>query len=404
MNKDASDSGTPDLEFGIDGLAMLPDSMRYAGHVTPLPGNAALAAGASTKEGKFIVTRLLDNGTIDTRFAARGVIEGQVLPQQASMAVAAFGVDSNKTIVVVTTTTEGADSMPCVVRYTNEGSLDPAYGQGGVVQLPYPAMLGNEHPPRFVRATHLTSSTSVGSGQMPSGEIVVGWWYISEGKTLIYRLDDTGSLDTSFGKVGYVTYPEALGHSSLSALSVLPSGKILVIGEHRSESGVFYPFLVRYTRTGALDEAFGNDGSGVVQLQLQAYAGYVVNASLETAEGGLIVFGRDAEGTAKLIGLANDGSIDPTFRPDEVPQVFQWLSATYDGKTLVAAGHTTDPRYIIIARFNPDGSLDTAFGNNSGWVRVDHLSIPVGPTPYDVKSADGKIFIAGGDFVMRLRA
>lgn len=403
MNKEAFASGGPDTDFGANGLARLPTTMRHAGSVMWTRGANALVVGAAMQAGHFLVTRLLNDGNVDAGFGNEGIIQGQILPQQISMGVSAFDVEPNKTLIVVTTSTAGGGFIPCATRYAQGGILDLTYGKGGILQLPYPDALGTPRLPD-VESQGQSLSATTPTGLTPSGKLIVGWWYVNNARTVIYRIDDTGQLDTSFNNVGYVTYPETLGSSSLSALLILASGKLLAVGEHRGECGAFYPFVVRYNETGTLDKEFGKDGSGVVELQSDQYAGYTLNACIETAVGDLIIFGRDAEGNARLIGLKGDGSIDQSFRPDEVPDVFQWLSAAYDGEKLVAAGHTTDPRYIIIARYNPDGSLDPAFGSDSGWVSLDYPGIPESPTPYEVKAVDEKILVAGGSFVTRILA
>ncbi len=410
MNKDVLVSGGPDPDFGTDGLANLPASMGYAGNLTWAPGTSPLVAGSSsTEEGKFLVTRLLNNGTADPSFGKNGVIQDQVMAQQRSVAIGAFEVEQDKTLIVVTTTTLSGSIIPCATRYSRDGILDPDYGQGGILQLSYPDTLSNDRLPDNeplpdVQGQLYSLPSPMRTGLTPSGKLIVGWWYSVEKRTVIYRIDDTGQLDTSFNEVGYVHYPEALGSSSLGALLVLASGKVLAVGEHRSESGDFYPFLVRYTDTGALDVGFGNGGSGFVELPLQNYAGFRVNGCIETTEGNLIICGRGAGDNAALIGLDEDGRIDESFNPDPVPDLFQWLSAAYDGDKLVAAGHTSNPRYLIVARYNTDGSLDRAFGTDSGWVRLDYPGIPESSTPYDVKAVEERILVAGGSFVTRILA
>lgn len=406
MSRKALGSAKPDPDFGTNGLANLPEHM-YAGNVMWTSGTLALVVGASMASTTFLVTRLGNDGNVDASFGDKGIIEGQILPEQISMGMSAYEVENNKTMIVVSTSSATAGFMPCVTRYTQEGTLDPIYGQDGVTQLPYPIAPVDPHPPETRPRTNPTPSTARLSGLTPSGELVVGWWYINAARTVIHRLDKTGKLDTTFNGVGYVTYPEALGHSSLSALLVLASGKTLALGVGRDgpveQLAIFYPFLVRYTEAGALDSEFGTDGNGFVVHRMDDVANFTVNGCIETKAGGLIIFGRNSDDNARLIGLLSDGTIDPTFKSDNVPEVFQWLSAAYDGEKLVAAGHTSDPRLLIIARYNPDGTLDTGFGDESGWVSVDHPGIG-SPTPYDVKAVNDRILIAGGDFVFRILA
>lgn len=99
---------------------------------------------------------------------------------------------------------------------------------------------------------------------------------------------------------------------------------------------------------------------------------------------------------------AAGGDLDPSFGDDGtvitdfgVNDVANGVASQPDGKT-VAAGYTQDPANgsdFAVARFNPDGSLDSGFGNG-GKVRTDFGGSDDRGSAVAVQ-ADGKIVVAG---------
>ncbi len=119
-----------------------------------------------------------------------------------------------------------------------------------------------------------------------------------------------------------------------------------------------------------------------------------------------------------LIGLsltvsAASSDLDPFFgdggkvisSPDGTPTfTASGMALQSDGKIVIVGNRVQSGIYagIIVARYNADGSLDTAFGNN-GWSSV---TFGVANTDYEISSAvdvraDGKI-IAGGTIQYRV--
>lgn len=183
-----------------------------------------------------------------------------------------------------------------------------------------------------------------------------------------------GMLDPSFDADGWVTTEVPLGSgvsSSATSVVVQPDGKIVAGGVSNNNSLTEVPAdfgLVRYLPDGSLDVAFGNGG--------------IVTTNFWTST---------------VAGQSNDTLVKVLLQPD--------------GKIL-AAGTTTSLEFstrirqfpippgpngsndIALARYNPDGSLDTTFGTG-GLVRT-RVSEATAQRIYGAAlQPDGRIVVAG---------
>ena len=221
------------------------------------------------------------------------------------------------------------------------------------------------------------------------------------------RLNANGSLDTSFGAGGVVHTdfggPDAADRAN--ALVLQPDGKLVAAG--RSLSGPIGNvdlILARYHPDGSLDASFG---AGGIVVESRGFSG---NALLLQPDGKLVA----ADGGGQLFRFNPDGTLDTSFGDDGRvalnfggPGGFSALVLQPDGK-LVAAGvagtidtgdfllaHRGD---FLLARFNPDGSLDTSFG--TGGLVVTDFGRDSAANAL-VLQADGKLVAGGNLFVRR---
>jgi uncharacterized delta-60 repeat protein len=193
-----------------------------------------------------------------------------------------------------------------VARYKRDGDLDASFGTGGkaVVDL---------GPGLFPEVTGVLI--------LPSGEIVVGGGSTFGGGINIYKftlamLLPDGTLDPSFGNGGIVTttFGPAFPSSGVEGLA-LQGGKIVAGGFAQDPATGDTDFaLARYDLAGNLDPSFGVGGKVLTSFAGPAFMG------------GLVL----------------------------------------DGQLIVAAGYAgTYPAYdFALARYQPDGSLDSNFGLN----------------------------------------
>lgn len=182
----------------------------------------------------------------------------------------------------------------------------------------------------------------------------------------VTRYNVGGSLDSTFSGDGRVTTDfDNGGFSYARALAIQPDGKIIVVGS----SGPFY-VIARYDVDGSLDPTFSEDGKEV-GAALPAFA----EAVAVQPDGKIVVAGKSADDFA-AVRYNPDGSLDLGFSDDGA--VFtdfggfdsaMDLAIQPDGK-IVAAGRTSADQFsigdsdIALARYNPDGSLDTDFSGD----------------------------------------
>ncbi len=213
-----------------------------------------------------------------------------------------------------------------------------------------------------------------------------------------------GTLDPSYGTGGEVTTTIGSGttYTEAEALAVQPDGKVVAAGY--GYNGSDYDFaLARYNPNGSPDTSFSGDGKVLTDFG----SGDDLSYSLALQpDGKIVVAGRSSNGADWDFALARynpDGSLDTSFDGDgKVRTDFAssndlafGVALQQDGKIVVAGGsYTVFPNYhFAVVRYNLDGSLDTTF-NGTGKVTtsvggVDDEASAVALQP------DGKIVTAG---------
>ena len=161
---------------------------------------------------------------------------------------------------------------------------------------------------------------------------------------------------------------------------------------------------------GDLDPTFGKDGKVLTDFD---HSTDIANAVAIQADGKFVVVGttyQDNDFSDEDFAVARynpDGTLDETFGVGgKVQTDFTGLAAVAssvvvqpDGKIVVAGG--AFPLFTFagdfkVARYNPDGSLDTSFGDGG----IVTTTFPEGSYAFDVAlQADGKIIAAGTVFV-----
>jgi uncharacterized delta-60 repeat protein len=213
-----------------------------------------------------------------------------------------------------------------------------------------------------------------------------------------------GALDSTFGGDGRVT-TDLTNHGDFAgAIAIQTDGKIVVAGGAAFDSRNPRFGLARYNMDGTLDSSFGGDGRVTTDFTRREDAAYGV---LIQPDGKVVAAGDAGYGTGNsrfaVARYNTDGTLDPTFSGDgRVMTQFTrhddpvaGLAIQADGKIVVSGGVAFDghnPNFAL-ARYNTDGTLDTAFGGDGKVVtdfgRNDDYSLAV------VVQADGSL-VAGG--------
>jgi len=229
----------------------------------------------------------------------------------------------------------------------------------------------------------------------PDGKIVVGGYAQTGSSTdlALARYNTDGSLDSSFDGDGKVTTDIDGGYESVAALSLQSDGKIVVLGGGS---------LLRYNPDGSLDDTFGSAGKADIDF----------GADLAIQHDGKIVVGgsvldevnqhSDSPYDFALARYNPDGSLDTSFGEggEVVTAGFsvshvRALELQNDGKIVLAGMFEDDEDYtdFALARYSPDGSLDDSFSGDgkmiTGLTGGDDIASDVAVQP------DGKIVVAG---------
>jgi len=287
-----------------------------------------------------------------------------------------------------------------LVRYLPDGSLDAGFGMNGKVATDF----------------HGSSDVAFAIALQPDGKIIAAGYALRlDGPAFDFalaRYNADGSLDASFGVGGKVTTDFDRGWDQAHALLLQPDGKIVVAGEAAIGGAATDFALARYNADGSLDTSFGAAGKVTTR-----FAGGFdrANTIVLQADGKIVAAGsatsRATGPDFALVRYNADGSLDATFGIDgRVVTDFSAGGGIFansdgassaalqsDGKIVVAGASTHEPTFIdfVLARYNPDGSLDASFADGGkaelsffGNSSIDSIS-GVANQP------DGKIVVAG---------
>jgi uncharacterized delta-60 repeat protein len=390
------DAGALDLTFDIDGLVTTDFGTYWedCDSVAIQPDGKIVVAGSAYQEvtdADFALARYNADGSLDTSFDG----DGLVTTDFAFSPDHAFGVaiQADGKIVVV----GDSDHRFGLARYNADGSLDASFGTGGLVTTD--VLWGSDY----------AKSVAI----QADGKIVVaGYSYGSTGKDFaVARYNSDGSLDASFDGDGLVTTNVGTGDDLAYSVAIQTDGKIVVAGR-ASQSGTGVDFaLARYNTDGALDTTFDDDG-----LVMTAFTSSedIAHSVAIQADGKIVVAGSahwpgppftPGNSDFAVARYNVDGSLDTAFSSDgKVTTDFgsavdraTGVAIGADGEVVVA-GHSdrVGTSYdFALARYNADGSLDTTF-DGDGKVTTDF-----GAPDYlggIAIQADGKIVVAGSSW------
>ena len=263
----------------------------------------------------------------------------------------------------------------------------------------------------------------------PDGKIIqVGDLHDNYGNTsaiVLLRYNANGTPDGTFGINGKTYSTSSFVYNYMSDAVLQTDGKIVVAGS-MNDQGVSEFNLLRFKSNGNLDSAFGTNGQVITYLG----AGYHSPQSIAVQPDGKIIVAGTSSGMVDLcqvqsyffpraivVRYNSNGSIDNSFGDNGKIVIANGnfndrgnaVAIQADGKILTATTSSYDcncePGYYgglewycrnsfwALQRFNPDGSPDTAFGEN-GKV-ADSLLLN---QPFNIiVQKNGKIVVTSGD-------
>jgi uncharacterized delta-60 repeat protein len=357
-------AGALDRTFGTGGKVVTDlGRNERASAVAALPdGRIAVAGSTQSLEApyasQFLVARYRVDGRLDPRFGSGGWTAIDFGPRGGAGANAvALQLDGK--LVLAGLVGSGATGDFALARITREGTLDRTFGTDGTATSDFGG----------------TADGAFAVALQPDGKIVIAGTTRQPGPIAtspigfaVARYTTDGALDTSFGRGGHTATRFEDGSYTPSGVVLQPDGKIVVVGMSFHLPLSTPPpvlMLARYNANGTLDSSFGGDGL-VTRPDTGAFGAVVTH-------GKIVVAGWDTR-TSMLLRFNTDGTLDRTFGAGGVAKPANPRAAAYrialqaDGE-IVAAGGTAGAgghADFAVARFNPDGHADPAFGIDGG--------------------------------------
>jgi uncharacterized delta-60 repeat protein len=378
----AQEAGDLDTSFGVEGKVItdfIGDNdeaqavaLQTDGRIVAVGHTFNFATGL-----EFALVRYLPDGTLDTTFGGDGRVTTDFGEAVAAANAVALQPDG-KIIAVGRSGPGGGGDNFALARYQSNGTLDTTFGGDGRVTT--------VEAPGEIYAIAL----------QPDGKIVA-----AGGLSLARYLPD-GTLDTTFDNDGLVT----IAFDEIFAAALQPDGKIVAAGQFFNPSTTQHEFaLARYLPDGTLDTTFGSVGHVTTDVGGSGFAFAVVLQpdGKIVAVGSIFNIATNHQDFA-LARYLPDGTLDTTFGGDGrvttdfgVPSDARGVALQADGK-IVAVGGAFFVRFAL-ARYRPDGSLDTTFGDD-GLVTTD---VGGANTSFAdalvIQPLDGRLVVAGSTSV-----
>ncbi|HET9864135.1 MAG TPA: Calx-beta domain-containing protein [Steroidobacteraceae bacterium] len=326
-------------------------------------------------------------GSLDPAFGNDGVASDEVLVR----GVQEMALHADGRIVV-------ADSYKRVARYSRDGVLDTSFGTAGEAQVIFSGQDTDE-----VRALAL----------QPDGKIVVAGFSragISDDDDFaVARLNADGTLDSTFGTGGKVITDFFGFFDRAHFVLVQPDGRIVVGGEaYTSLAGNSELALVRYLADGSPDPSFGTAGKVLADLSARdaVYAAALRADGRILIAGGFGTAGSDLHADSVLAQYLPDGTVDESFGVHGIRAIdlsaagmpgptSDWIGALLldASDRIVTLDGNGGGGGFRVARFTPDGELDSTFGSG-GVTRVEFDGDDVAGQDLALTD-DGRIVVAG---------
>jgi len=222
-----SSGGVLDTTFGSSGAASYEGGSGndYAESIAIDASGRILAAGYSWNgsDNDLLILRFSSTGAPDTGFGTAGAVkydrgygsdDGFAVMQDAAGRIFAVGLSANT----------GGNNDMAIWCYDASGSLDPSFGTNGTVFYDE----GNGDDYAYAAALDEQGKIFATGGSAKTG---------GSDNMIIWRYDQNGNLDTSFGANGMVVYEKGKKEEG-NALALDASGKVLAVGDSDFSSPV----------------------------------------------------------------------------------------------------------------------------------------------------------------------
>jgi uncharacterized delta-60 repeat protein len=342
-----------------------------------------VAAGGIYNPTEFAIARYNADGSPDFGLNGAGKLTTSFGGNGAT--AQAVAIQPNGKIIAVGWLDNGTNYDFALARYNSDGQLDVTFnGTGKVITQ--------------VRSGY-DQANSVAI--QADGKIIAAG-YSSNGSNndfALVRYNPDGTLDTSFNSTGKVFTGFGAGNDVAKSLVIQPDGKIVAAGSTINGAGNSDFATARYNADGSLDTSFNGTGKVVTSI---TNSNDVAQSVAIQPDGRIVAAGYGSSTLFALVRYNADGTLDTSFNTTGIATTsFGGSSASgvviqSDGR-IVAAGYgdgSADQDFAV-ARYNPDGTLDSSF-NGTGKVTTNINLTDTGTSV--ALQPDGKIVVAGASY------
>jgi uncharacterized delta-60 repeat protein len=353
--------------------------------------NVSPAAGPPASAADFLVVRYNENGTRDNSFSGDGLVVLNPGGQDLARAINVKDLNANAGEEIVVA--GDSDTRYASYMLKSDGTLDTSYNTtGGRID----SVSSGQDIPERVLFTPTNPVKIVLAGMGENGNLSGDFMFAAA------RINLNGTLDTTFDGDGILNHNITAGTDWGQDAEIQPDGKLIIVGDTNAGSENFVK-VARYTTGGALDTGTFNSPTGFYSVTtIVGGTSDVGNAFGVDVNGKLLVAGSTslAGGTDFAVArYLNTGALDTTFSTDGLTQVsfgaYDYAYAvigTTDGG-LIAAGDANSGVQWGLARFNPNGSLNTGFDGDG--LRTDTFGSNGGRPHAMAIDGSGRLLVAG---------
>lgn len=388
-----SGAGGLDPTFGTGGIVKLEGGKSTIGRsVAMLPGGGSVIAANAYRAHPWreyyptiFLAQLLPDGSLDPAFGEGGVahriLRADPDPDATSLIAALRRQDDGRLLIAGYAEPDSEGRTMAVMRLLADGTLDDTFGERGIASM-----------------TSLSSERVLSLVLQSDGRIILGSDAVVDGtrQLVLRRLDTSGALDTSFGIGGMlVLEPDPDVHNQLSDLVVWPDDAIGIVGvAFEGDLDTDVSVVAKLLANGSPDGSFGDGGLVVLRN------GQWPSSAVVAPDGGLVIV-TSYFGAMRLLA---DGTPDPGFGIDGFVQYpFDPFSAAFsnaialDAEGRILIGGAVAPRHtsryeLAVGRLTAAGAPDLELG--SGGLLLARVGSTA--TGFFVGSeSDGRILVAG---------
>lgn len=250
-------NGTPDVNFGTNGLLNIPGYLNNTGSVTVsgavMLDDDSIILSCSANMMAYLV-KITSNGTIDTSFGVNGFMVADFLFTPTTLTYGDLMKDENDQIFVVYGFSDNTSNP--VKRYTKlckilpNGTIDTSFGTNGFRSV----LLNRDYRFQALKKTRIKDGKIYNFGTLFYYDNNSN--YIQTDVWTCHFLN--GTPDTSFGDNGYIYTPVDI---NINDYNIQEDGKILIAKYVDVSSAFYYLKASRYLRSGTIDTSFGNGGN-----------------------------------------------------------------------------------------------------------------------------------------------